>query len=365
MGALPGLIPFGFDRADGGRFGGTESPDLAVIRSTQQTFEETPDSPQMDLGEQATVVHRFDLDYSQAQELAAIYVRGSVWVDSGGRQWRILNVALNYQLGDHCLVTVTSEGINIYLPQPEYQISEVNMNPATQKHPRYAPLNQTFGSMNGSTFVAGTFSPIAEVELAVQQLTSGQGSTSSSALTDLQTLANFITAAYQTGDLIAQEAALELLKKRRRGEDTFYLAGYKVSYATFSPIITSIGNNMPDLDMGGRIEDPTNNSSQVILPPEYWTDSNGNNIFTELAQTLSPQFYANGVSWFRQADNIDYQRTWVRRGSTWIMGPAGGNITLKSNDGTQTTTYVWIGQWDTEIYTPLSTTNPNYPKFDF
>jgi hypothetical protein len=366
MGALPPQLPFGTDRADGGTYGGTATPDGSrQVQPSELIFEETSDSPIFDLGEQATCVKKFKIDPEQTLIVLADYGRGQIFTDSGGRQWRILNIAVNYQAGDFNIVAITSEGINIYVPQAEYNVEEYQINPALQKHPRYAPLNQTFGSIQNNAFVAGTFSPIAEVELAVQQLSSGQGSQSSSALTDLQAISNFITASYATGDLVAQQAALELLKKRRRGEDSFYLAGYKVTYSTFFPIQTEAGNNAPDLDMGGRIEDPTNNQSQVILPPEFWMDINGNNIFTLLAQTLSPQFYGNGISWLRQADSLVYQRTWMQRVSTWLMGPAGGQIQLTSNDQSQSGIYFWVGNWDIQIYTPLNSTDPNYPKYDF
>lgn len=369
MGALPSQIPFGTDRATGGAFGGTATPAAArIVSPGPQIFEEMDSSPIFDLGEQATCVKRFRVDYPQTIQILSTYGRGNIYLDSGGRQWRILTTNVDYQHGDYCVVSITSEAINIYLPQATYDIEEVQLNVGLQKHPRYAPLNQIFGTFQTTPtmkFIPGIFSPIATVELAVQQLSSGMGSQSSQALTDLQTLSNFVTAQYQMGDVIAQEAALELLKKRRRGQESFYLAGYKVTYSTFFAYNTAIGNNAPDLDPGGRIEDPTNNTSQVVIPQQYWQDANGNNIFTQLAQTLSQQFYQNGISWFRQADSLRYQRTWFERVSTWLMGPAGGNITLNSNDQQQQTTYQWIGQWDQQLYTPLAPTNPNYPKFDF
>lgn len=354
---IPPEIPFVFDRALGNSFGGTPTPDgvATAFDATQESqntstsqiaiFEELPDSPQLEFGEHATIVHRFHIDPQQAFYAAAIYTRGSTWLDSAGNLCRVLNVRFDAQKGNYYIMAVTSEGLSFSVPPPEYDIQEIDINPVAQKHPRYAPLNQIFLDANNNP---SGFNPIAVARQAVDQLNPVSGAPQLFAVNQLLNKNNFKTQAVPTGDLTAQSASLELLKKLRRGEETFYLAGYKVSFSTFSfePQL---------LDPGGRIEDPVASGN---LPPEFYLNGFSQNIFTELTSTLSPQFYGNGISWFRQADSQIFQRTWFRRTQTWIMAPAGGTIELFGDS------YQWIGQWDLQWYTPLSPSNPSYPPYD-
>lgn len=362
MGLLPSQIPFAFNRANGGIYGGTATPNGASTASsasgtTQNTntaplplFEEMDNSPTLDLGEQATVVKVFKIDPIQAQTAETIYFRGQTFPDSNGNLFKILNVRFEYQKGDYYLMYVTSEGINVYIPPSEFDIQEVDINPAAQKHPRYAPLNQVFytTASGGNPAVPSKFNPIATVLLAVNQLQNSPVGQSITALPILNDVTNFATQAHPSGDVVAQGAALELLKKLWRGEDTFSLGGYRISYSTF-------GYTPFDLDPGGRVEDPVANS---LIDPFFTQDIDGNDIFTNLTATKSPQFFERGVTFLRQPDTQTYQRTWFRRTQTWLMAPAGGSITLFGNN------YYWTGQWDLQWYTPLSPNNPGYPPYD-
>jgi hypothetical protein len=266
---------------------------------------------------------------------------------------------MDRQQGDFYHVAVTSEGLSFYIPPDEFLCEPVLINPAAQKHPRYAPLQQKFLTFVSPAPAAGyaPFFPLNTINQAVIYLSLTQGNTATAAL---QNDANWYVDTGPDGgqrissgpDLIAKASALELLKKLRRGEDTFYLAGYKVTYSTFAYL-------PQDYDPGGRLEDPTTEGG---LPPQFWQDANGENSFLELTRSLSPQFYQNGITWFREADSQIYQRTWWRKTRTWNMAPAGGPIVLSSNG--VSATYQWYGQWDREWYTPETPGSPDYPPYD-
>ena len=386
MAQLPDQIPFVFNRAagpsyclnDGNDYGGSDFDDGVSIADAQgqhtdntstdpiYIFEELDDSPSIDLGEQATVVHRFKVDPIQTEMMASQYTRGSTFYDSEGRLCKVLTFHSDYQKGDYCIVTITSEGINFYIPPAECVDDPIEINPASQKHPRYAPLQQKFGFLASGGSPTPTnqpvpFFPLNAINQAVLGLSLTQNNPQTQALINTNSFyvdsgINGVSNWSSSPDYVAQAAALELLKKLRRGEETFYLAGYRVTYSTFAYA-------PQDLDPGGRIDDPVASGE---LPPEFWQDDNGNNIFTQLTQTLSPQFYQNGVSWFREADSQVYQRTWWRKTSTWIMAPSSGNIQLSVavNGSVYSGTYFWTGQWDLQWYSPTNPLSQSYPAYD-
>lgn len=368
---LPPQLPFVFDRSDGGVYGGTPTPDGASIAensggstantSTNQIliFDELPTSPQIDLGEQATIIHQFEMDPYQAELAASKYTRGNTYYDSEGRLCKVLNFRADSQNGDRYLCTLTSEGLNFYIPPAEFDCQPILINPAAQKHPRYTPLQQKFLKYVNPKPSGGyePFFPLNAINQSVLGLSLTQANQQTAALQDQN---NFYVDSGSGGnqiisngpDLIAQASALELLKKLRRGQETFYLAGYKVSYSTFD-------FQPQDYDPGGRIEDPVLSGA---LPPEFWQDADGNNSFTNLTSAVSPQFYQNGISWFREADSQVFQRTWWRKTQSWNMAPAGGPIVLSWQG--QSATYVWDGHWDKQWYTPIAPGASGYPPYD-
>ena len=126
------------------------------------------------------------------------------------------------------------------------------------------------------------------------------------------------------------------LNKLYKGEDTFYLSGYRVVWSTYfwAP---------PLINPGDYIEDPVYGGG---LPPQFWsTDGTvtGTNIFSQTAlfnenmypsgssDATNPPF---GLSWLRKKDSITLNRTWYKLSRTWIGGP--------------------LGQWDTQIYSPVA-----------
>lgn len=346
-----GLTPSTYDRADGSpsaisnyaQYGGVATPSGARTVSPSPTFfYEMPTSPSIEKSEQATIAHRFVCDYGTGKTVLSALSRGSILTDSFGNISRMLSHRLDYLKGDAAMLTQTCEGVSFNVPPDEFDIEVLEFNPAIQKHPRYSGLNAANPSAPGGGYSAWQI--FSYLQQAVNQQLNGAFSTYiQQVFTWLgvpQTGAS-ITFPTASSSILAQ-AAFELYNKMLKGEETFYLAGFRVRFSTF--------NFYPqNLDPGGRIEDPVTSGN---LPYTFWSnDGSGNpssNIFTALASVVSPQFYSNGISWLREADSQSYQRTWFRKTQSWVGGPAGGAFA----NG-----FTFTGHWDTDIY---ATTFTNY-----
>jgi hypothetical protein len=338
-------VPSTFDRADGspasvaayGFYGGVPTPAGArVITPSPTFFNELPTSPAVELSEQATISKRFVCDYLTGQLVLAASPRGTILTDTANNVSRVLSTRLDYLKGDYAMVTQTAEGVSFSVPPDEFDIEVLEFNPAIQKHPRYCGLNNANPSAPDGGYAAWQI--FSYIQQAVNQQLNGAFATYLSQvfawLGVPQTSSSTVTYPTSTSPILAQ-AALELYNKMLKGEETFYLAGFRVRFSTY--------NFLPqNVDPGGRIEDPVASGN---LPYYFWSnDGSGNpgsNILTALASTISPQFYANGISWLREADSQSYQRTWFRRTQSWVGGPAGGPFP----NG-----YSFVGHWDTDIY---------------
>lgn len=326
-------LPSGFDRATGGINGGTpEIPgSIGLNYAGGNTvgpagyvpiFEEYSDSPEVEIGEQATVVHKFHCDYYTGQLIINTYNRGVIQTDSAGNVTRVLSTKLTPipKTGTReCNVTVTSEGLSFGNPPDEFNVQSVDLNPAVEKHPRYSALTY------GERLIVG------------QAETVGNGPNYAQQWKNL--IMNFSSSIDQAQN--NQGQALELLYKKQRGEDSFYFSGYKIVWSQYFWL-------PPTLNPGCYIEDPV---SEGGLPAAFWsTDGTGNlqtSIFAQTEAYNQNMFPTNlvtnqfpfGLSWLRQADTIDLQRTWYKITRSWI----GANL----------------GQWDAQFYSsfiqPLQT----------
>lgn len=319
----PTGIPSGFDRATGGDNGGTpELPGAIKLNYAGGNasgpggyvpiFEEYSDSPEIEISEQATIVHRFHCDYYTGQTLLNSNPRGTLLVDSGGNVTRVLStklIPIAKTGARECTLTVTCEGITFGNPPDEFNVQSYDLNPTLENHPRYSALTY------GERYIVG------------QAQTIGNGADYSQQFKNI--IMNFSSSVDQTQN--HQGQALELLYKKQRGEDSFYFSGYKVTWSQyyFNPQI---------LNPGCYIEDPV---SQGGLPVYFWStngQTDGPNIFentTDYNQNMFPVPSSGppwGLSWLRQADTQDLQRTWYKITRTWI----GANL----------------GQWDLQLYSP-------------
>ncbi len=318
--------PSGFDRATGlpagsGTLPGTLTPFgarlISNLANNETIFEEIPDSPVIDRGEQATIVHRFMCDPVTARTLIDSNFRGLELVDSTGNLTRILSARYEYQRGDRVIIGITAESLSFDTPPAEFSVDVIEFNPALQKHPRYAPMTRE----------------------NIQQVLSLLNSQDYLRVADFSNILGINTV--DSMSPAPQQASAELLAKFRKGIDTFYLPGFRVSFSTFY-------YHPQPLNPGGFIQDPY--PDQLIDPATgivFWSSNGtfgGNNIFLEDTATINPMLYGNGITWLRLADTYTYQRTWFRLTQNWIGAPAGGFVNILSTD------YAWKGHFDENIY---------------
>lgn len=334
--------PSGYDRATGlDGLPGTLTPpglvlfknDVAAFTGLPYFFEELPDSPQIERGEQTTITHRFRCDDVTGKVYISGLQRGQLLTDSDGNLTKVLSSSLDRQKGDYWILTVVAEGVAgidtgdgvsaLDVPPDEFGVETLEFNPSIYRHPRYITVANynldASGDVIDSDIVTGP-QIIGWINAAVNfpQLgsqTEAYGQINSDNIADEDVLA----------------LAFELLQKVRKGIDTFYMAGFKVTYSSYYYF-------PPDLNPGGYIEDPVASGN---LPSYFWSnDGSGDsttNIFTTLAKNVAPALYLDNtgnvnISWLRQADYLTYQRTWFKLTSTWIGAP--------------------YGTWDANLYNP-------------
>ncbi len=299
------IFPAGFDRATGtSGLPGTPTPvGSKVVRpDTGSFFEETSSSPQIERGEQATFVHAFRCDKASGITIIQSYGRGTIFVDSYGFSYKVLSLNGDYQKGDYWEIKITCESISFDVPPDEFEVSDLEFNPPLYQHPRYKKL-VAYAPVSGMTGVQ--IINAIQNALALPQALAAQEN--AARLNDI-------------ADADVKAQSKELLSKLRKGIDSFYLAGFKVTWSQyfFTPV---------DLNPGGFIQDPVTDGG---LPEYFWKDVGGNNIFEFLAATVNPNIYADGLSWLRQCDTFSYTRTIFKITRSWIGGP--------------------LGKWDEQIY---------------
>ena len=140
---------------------------------------------------------------------------------------------------------------------------------------------------------------------------------------------------------LAVAAAQEVIQKLWRMEDSPLINGVEITWSSyyFRP---------PWLNLGSYLEGPAEGATPV---PDYflstsWPPNGTYTIFDNLAycapQIYSRSGYSSGpvqISWLRDADTIEYQRTWFRVTRKWLGAP--------------------IGSWDKDIYS--SNSRPRFP----
>lgn len=156
---------------------------------------------------------------------------------------------------------------------------------------------------------------------------------------------------------LALAAMQELIGKLWRMEDTPLVNGVEMTH-------TEYWFRPPFLNLGGYVEDPFGigtrpygvPAASPIVPDYFYSTDNpptqiaADTIFAKLSY-YNPQLYAlnglyggpNSISWLRDADTIEYARTWFRVTRKWLGAP--------------------VGAWDMDIYNAvLSQTPGNRPQ---
>lgn len=314
--------PSGFDRADGlNSQPGTATP-AGVVRVASANgaitindiqLEELPTSPIFERAEQATIRHQFRCALTNGFTLLAALGRGTILMDSFGNITRVLSAEVQPEKPTMCILTITAEGINFDSPPDEFCCVPEQLGVWIVKHPRY------FYALDGFAQIIGLINDFNSANIiAVKDSLASQ----------------IVTTAIPTGKSLdewrlACAAALEILEKMSLNIDTPYIPGYRITWSQYFWV-------PPYLCPGAFIQDPILEGG---LPDYFWsTDSTGNystNLFA-LFGDFNPQDYRRPdggfqISWLRQADELEYVRTWFKVTKTWIGSP--------------------IGHWDVDIYT--------------
>lgn len=319
MSDLSDFLPNGLDWADGldGRPGQATPEEARVVRGGNGDgtwFEESPDSPDIERGEQATIRHTYFCDYDiSGIALIGAIGRGTVLIDSFGNETRVLTADLTRMKGNEAKFVVTAESISFDTPPDEFDLDPTEINPEIEKHPKYIPImgdgqsrypynENSTGGVIDSTLLTGP--RIVEIaKSAANAASQGQGTESLDQLNS-------------TGvpDASVLALALDLYKRFLRGETTFYLDGLTLTWSVFFW-------SVPGLDAGGYIQDPITEGS---LPDYFWlvNADTGEQIFDTTLLT-NPDIWASGISWLRKSDKINYSRTWFKLTRTWIGAPLG------------------------------------------
>jgi hypothetical protein len=280
-------------------------------------FEESSDSPVVEFGEQCTIQHTFFVDYIGSILIQTDYQRGTVMQDNvsgpfGPNVSRVLSTnsqPIAKSGTQICKLQVISEAQSFANPPDEFDVATIELNPPAEKHPRYSGLTYYQKDIVRSQVIVDSI----DIKQQFQNIASSFSQSNSNL--------NYPSTQNQ------QQQALELMFKKQKGEDNFYLSGYKIIFSQYfwQPV---------QVNPGGYIENPF-----TVIPSYYWTDGLGFNIFSQ-TQQYNPNVYipnqlgtsksSYGISWLRQSDELHQQRTWFKLTSTWVGGV--------------------LGQWDNEWY---------------
>jgi len=376
-----GQLPAGPDRADGynGNLGTASGAGQIITNDSDGQdnikIQECPDSPQFELAEQETCVHTWDMSYDEAMTRKEYYGRGTVIEDSNNDFWRVLSCTIRTVKGYAAPVkfSVASESLSSNLPPDQFEINPVELGINIIKYPRYFyafnPLQSQDPSWNTSqilnqqvirvlqNYFENTTSQYRDALILQLQISmSFPGTVNAQGVAipaeDLSidlatgqisyspTIPGYITPICGTD--LAKAAAIEIIQKYWRNEETPYIVGCEINWYSYYYIPQF-------LNPGGYIEDPLTQANPQ-LPSDCWdttgnpdsaevnTDGGPNTVF-DLMTVYNPQCYSQDglqggplvISWLRKADHIDQtQRTWIKLRRQWVGTP--------------------IGYWDSDLY---------------
>ena len=368
-------LPAGLDRADGVPrtipgtqltvTHGTATPDGAIMVQTPGgtntaesiPLEEMPDSPQLERAEQATITHRYTMSYERAVNEIQFLGRGTVRVDSYGFYWKVVSATIEKISSVVAKMTVVEESISFDSPPDQFQIVPVELGINIIKHPRYFYAFLGPDGYNSATerlnqhvirilqdYFENTTVAYRDAITALLKDSIGHGTDPVADKADPypdRYTSEWKERSWTTllrGTNEAKRAALEIVQKYWRGEETPYVVGYQITWSSFY-------FRPPYLNPGGYEEDPVDATPQ--LPAYFWANADdpsliGGTPYSTIYDKITewnPQCYsqtgAKGgalyISWLRKADEIDYERTWYKVTRTWIGSP--------------------VGFWDTDLYT--------------
>lgn len=351
------IIPSGYDRGDGldGRIGTPTDADQLrysgpgnVAKVDDMPIEELSDSPTIERAENTTVSHRFRGPYSALVNESLYLYRGVYRRESDGMRSRILSAKLSHadaDMGDFEVV----EEMQLDVPYDTLDITPVELGVNILKHPRY--FNALQAVENGAVDLTNNAlnqqvirtlqnyfdnpSPVLRNKIP-KSINDSMGDPLGDSGTD-----------HVSGTDLAKRAALEIISKFWRGEETPYIVGVQLTWTSyyFTPQPINLGGYTFAEVLGNSPVDPAFNDYQQI-PPEfvYLQDAIGNptteTIFDSIALWNPQSFSSTGglsgdvsISWLRKADHPVFDRLLWKWERVWIGAP--------------------LGHWDEELYSGL------------
>lgn len=350
-------LPCGFDRADGeGGRPGTPAQDGQVLGQyagvaegsdpADNPIEEAEDSPVVERAEQATLTHTFKMGWNTALTHISTIGRGTIREDSFGNIFLVLSASIHRCPGRQAIMTVVEESKSFDVPPDEFSIVPVELGVNLLKHPRY--FYAFFGDGYGSTteqqnqmvirllqdYFDNTSAAFRDAILKLLADSIGDNDGAGSVQPPAYVGGAYDPAAKVAGTDMAKRAAMEIVQKYWRGEDTPYVVGYEMTWSQYFFV-------SPWLNPGGYVEDPIYDAVPQL--PEFffsrvYPPDPSQTIF-DFIPAINPQCYSDdgtadgavNISWLRKADQVEFQRTWFKLTSTWIGSP--------------------VGHWDTDLYT--------------
>lgn len=341
------VLPSGLDRADGllGR-PGTPTP-AALIKANSYgrksgianvPTEEFPDSPEIERAEQATFTHRYRMSWNNALTHLATIGRGKIETDSYGNVTKVLSCSVKRVNPGVAELTKVSEAVSFDAPPDQFQITPVELGVNIIKHPRY--FYAFLGTGQGSAteqknqmvirllqdYFANTSAAYRDALIRLLKCSYNHEGNATDTKPDWKNGA-WTPNIKVAGTNEAKAAAVEIIMKWWRGEETPYIIGYQMVWAAyyFRP---------QPLNPGGYVESPLLATPQL---PEYFyaVDLAGIGVYTntifDLIAAYNPQCYSStgkkmgdpNISWLRKADEIEYERTWFKVVRTWLGAPVG------------------------------------------
>jgi hypothetical protein len=357
---------------------------------TSYVLQESVDSPEIERAEQATFTHRIgEITWATAVSLIGMLARGTFVQDSGqygtSTIWRILSSKIKSLRGGKAELSYTAESISFDSPPDDFAMTPVQLGLDIIKYPRYFyalyPSGDDYTTLVG---VAPTQTTRANVKMAIIRAiqtyrdspyfplagkitTNGvvQNNIITTLLSEVIPVVTSSTSGSETaidvsgdnGCLLAIAAAGEIIQKLWFQIDVPYIAGFQIKWSQyfFEPVYENPGGYIedpvgvvPEYFLGWASGGPASGII-TVLPQGDVTSSFGNldtvaplpantlNIFSQMA-AINPQCFSSSgtpsgnvnISWLRQADEVEYQRTWFKVTRTWIGSP--------------------VGHWDVQIY---------------
>ena len=222
---------------------------------------ETAESGRLRLAERITYAQQLAGRYADAFAFANSHPRGSIWtisVSGATGLFCVDDTSLDLQKGGKGVVTVNYLYLGV-TPPDEFALTPFEINPPIEKNPCFASLTKDDLDKARTAFNAATAA-------GQTTLTNAITSTTNNALTT------------------------SLINKWLRGEETYYLAGFKFQHTLQS-------FSAPEGFEGGVIQEP----------------------FGAFAGYVS----GAGLEWLRQADELVWSNGIWKLTRTWIGAPSG------------------------------------------